>query len=95
MIICEVRGQRRLCCCSVAKSRPTLWTAACQTPLPFTVSPSLLNFICTESVMLSINNYLKDVEQITIKDFVTVLMQPPSRGKLHSFFPSLHAYLGA
>ena len=31
----------------------TLWTAACQSPLSFTVSQSLLKFISIESVMLS------------------------------------------
>ena len=31
----------------------TQWTAACQTPLSFTISQSLLKFMSTESVMLS------------------------------------------
>ena len=44
------------CCCSVSKSCPTLWnpwTAACQTPLSFTVSQSLLKFMFIELVMIS------------------------------------------
>ena len=44
------------CCCSVSKSCPTTcnpWTAACQVPLPSTLSQSLLKFMSTESVMLS------------------------------------------
>ena len=45
-----------LFCCSVSKSCPTIcnpWTAACQVPLPSTLSQSLLKFMSTESVMLS------------------------------------------
>ena len=44
-----------LCCCSVAKSCLTVtpWTAARQASLSFTVSWSLLQFMSTESVMLS------------------------------------------
>ena len=44
------------CCCSVAKSCPTLWTpwtAACQAPLSSTISQSLLRFMSIESVVLS------------------------------------------
>ena len=45
-----------VCCCSVAKSCPTLydpWTAACQTSLSFALSQSMLKFMSIESVMLS------------------------------------------
>ena len=44
------------CCCSVAKSCPTLeisWITACQAPLSSTVSWSLLKFMSIELVMLS------------------------------------------
>ena len=44
------------CCCSVSKScltPVTLWTAACQGSLSFTVSWSLLKFISIELVILS------------------------------------------
>ena len=44
------------CCCSVAKSCPTLvtsWTAAHQAPLSSTISQSLLKFMSIELVMLS------------------------------------------
>ena len=44
------------CCCSVAKSCPTLttpWTAACQDSLSFTVSQSLFKLISIELVMPS------------------------------------------
>ena len=44
------------CCCSVAKSCPTLvtsWTAAHQAPLSSTISQSLLKFMSMELVMLS------------------------------------------
>ena len=44
------------CCCSVAKSRLTLyipWTVAHQDPLSFTISQSLLKFMSIELVMLS------------------------------------------
>ena len=41
------------CCCSAAKSCPTLWTVVCQVPLPSTTSWSLLQFIFIELVMLS------------------------------------------
>ena len=44
------------CCCSIAKSCPSLWTpwtAAHQACLSFTISPSLLRFISIESVMPS------------------------------------------
>ena len=44
------------CCCSVAKSCPSLWTpwtAACQAPLSSTISQSLLIFMSIESVVLS------------------------------------------
>ena len=47
------------CCCSVAKSCPTLWTpwtAACQAPLSSTISQSLLRFMSILSVIPS--NYL-------------------------------------
>ena len=50
------RNQRRICCCSIAKSYLTLtipWTAECQAPLSFTFSQSLLKFISIESVMPS------------------------------------------
>ena len=40
-------------CCSVAQSYPTLWTAARQAPLSFTVSQSLLKLMSTESMMPS------------------------------------------
>ena len=41
-------------CCSVAKLYPTLtpWTAACQAPLSFTVSHSLLKFMSIKSVIV-------------------------------------------
>ena len=42
-------------CCSVAVSHVRLfatpWTAACQAPLSFTISQSLLRLMCIESVM--------------------------------------------
>ena len=41
-------------CCSVAQSCPALcnpWTAACQAFLSFTISPSLVKLMSTESVM--------------------------------------------
>ena len=44
------------CCCSVIESCPTLcypWTAAHQASLSFTISQSLLKFMCIELVMLS------------------------------------------
>ena len=44
------------CCCSVAQSCLTLcnpWTAVRQTSLSFTISWSLLKFMCIESVMPS------------------------------------------
>ena len=47
---------RVFCCCSVAKLCLTLcdpWTAACQAPLPSTISWSLFKFMSIESVMLS------------------------------------------
>ena len=46
------------CCCSVAKSCPTLttpWTAACQDSLSFTVSQSLLKLMSME---LMLSNHL-------------------------------------
>ena len=44
-----------LFCCSVAKSSDSAipWSAACQTPMSFTVSQSLLRFMTIEPVMLS------------------------------------------
>ena len=44
------------CCCSVSKLCLTIcdpMTAACQAPLSFTISQSLLRFVSIESVMLS------------------------------------------
>ena len=44
------------CCCSVSKLCLTIcdpMTAACQAPLSFTISQSLLRFMSLESVMLS------------------------------------------
>jgi len=45
----------KICCCSVAKSCltfATLWTAAGQAPLSFTISQSLLRLMSIELVML-------------------------------------------
>ena len=45
---------KRNCCCSVTQSCPilcTLWTAAHQASLSFTMSQSLLKLMCIESVM--------------------------------------------
>ena len=39
------------CCCSVAKSCPDLWTAACHASLSFTIFWSLLKLVPTESMM--------------------------------------------
>ena len=44
------------CCCSVTKLCPALrppWTAACEAPLSFTIFPSLLKLMSTESVIPS------------------------------------------
>ena len=41
------------CYCSVTKSCPVVWTAACQASLSFTISQSLLKLMSIESVMLS------------------------------------------
>ena len=41
------------CYCSVTKSCPVVWTAACQASLSFTISRSLFRFMFLESVMLS------------------------------------------
>ena len=41
------------CCCSDTKLCPTLWPAAHQTSLGFTISQSFLKFTSNESVMLS------------------------------------------
>ena len=49
-------GRLCCCCCSVAKSCPTLvtpWTVACQAPLSFIISWSLLKFMPIEWVMPS------------------------------------------
>ena len=46
----------KICCCSVAKSCPTfatLWTAAGQASLCFTISQSLLKLMSIESVITS------------------------------------------
>ena len=40
-----------ICCCSVAKLCPTIWTAAHQASLFFTISHSLLRLMCVKSVM--------------------------------------------
>ena len=44
-----------LCCCLLSHVWlfATLWTAACQDSLPFTISQSLLKFMSIESVVLS------------------------------------------
>ena len=39
------------CYCSVTKSCPVVWTAACQASLSFTISQSLLKLMSIESVM--------------------------------------------
>ena len=62
-MLCQDRGAQRPwetptrpCCCSVSKFVwlfATLWTAACQASLSFTVSWRLHKFISIESVMLS------------------------------------------
>ena len=47
------------CCCSVAKSCPlfvSLWTAAHQGFLSFTISLGLINFMSSESVMLPVSS---------------------------------------
>ena len=49
-------SERTSCCLSVAKFvwlSATPWTAACQAPLSFTISKSLLRFMSIESVMPS------------------------------------------
>ena len=53
-----VISSHNMCCLSqfllvVGASPKTPWTAACQAPLSFTVSQSLLKFMSDESVMLS------------------------------------------
>ena len=55
-ISCRQPTEVLICCCSVAshiRLSVTTRTAACQAPLSFTVSQSLLTFMSTESVMLS------------------------------------------
>ena len=56
LLILILRATRPLCCCaSVTKLSPTvtLWTAACQVSLSFTISCSLLKLMSIESVMPS------------------------------------------
>ena len=83
------KWHKSTCCCSLNKSCPTVtpWTAARQDSLYFTISQSLLRFMCIKSVMPS-NHLLLTIFftvwiELELYSFVYVSLGPSLNNRLH------------
>ena len=84
---CESFSIKGYCCCSLAKSCPTIcdsWTATCQASQSFTISWSLLKLMSIESVIPSNHLILQAIANFCFNDYSSFISTPSFVCILHT-----------